>query len=307
MYQKLLDRISGATSARELKLGLMDVVGAPFGAGAAGLYLFGPDGAVAELYTRGVRDGFILAYEQIGRENDPILAHALRTRAAAHDGTVFPDDGWTRSLLFRECGGPWRIRHYLCVPIVIADEVVGTLNLGRQRLGDQPFGPRDIALATEVCRRVATRLSAFGTEPPGAEGAVEDLGRLSAERAHVRIHADVIERHAPRLGDDEAGALWDALIARHITPLDVFEKGDRTYLLVPAPEPIATAPTEPLTRREAQVVNLLAAGLTTKEIAWQLEISLHTVGAVLTSARRKLGVRSRVTLLERARRLGLVG
>jgi DNA-binding CsgD family transcriptional regulator len=57
-----------------------------------------------------------------------------------------------------------------------------------------------------------------------------------------------------------------------------------------------------LTRMEAKVVELAAAGHSNKEIAGKLFISVHTVEAHLTHSYRKLGVRSRTDLMARSRR-----
>jgi DNA-binding CsgD family transcriptional regulator len=199
----------------------------------------------------------------------------------------------------------WKIRHYLCAPIAVGDEVVGTLNLGR-RSAEHPFGPREASWANDICRQIATRLLDLAREPEsapaGARTTIEDLGRQCAERTHVRLHADALEARATPLGDDEAGALWDAVAARHLTPLDWFDKGDRTYVVLQAAEP---PPRQRLTRREAQVVSRVAAGLGTKEVAFELGIAPSTVATALASARSRLGVRSRVKLVEMARRLGL--
>jgi DNA-binding CsgD family transcriptional regulator/GAF domain-containing protein len=306
--RKLLHAIASAKSASELKLRIMDGVAEPFGGGATGLYLFGPDGNLAELHARGVRDRFILVYEQMGRGNDPILEWALRTRAATDDGIVFRRDEWKRSPLYRECGGPWQIKHYLCVPILVGGAVAGTLNLSRRSEG-HPFGARERSWATRLCREIAARLQTFARAPesprPAARPTIEDLGRLHAERTRARIHARELERQAVRLSDQEAGALWDALVSGEAAPLEYFDAGDRTYVLLPSPESAVPAPRRPLTRREAEVVCRVASGLANKEIAFELGISLNTVGSVLLAARNKLGVRSRVKLVEMARRLGL--
>jgi DNA-binding CsgD family transcriptional regulator len=304
--QKLLDEMARARSARELKVRVLDEVGELFGAGATGLYLFGPDGNLSELYTRGVRDGFILHYEQLGRGQDPILDRALQDRGPVHDGMVFRGDSWKRSMLYRECGGPWLIRHYLCVPIFVDGQVRGTLNLGR-RSEAHPFDVRDTSRAATICRSISARLKMLSADPE-AEGrarpTLEELGRLSAERVHVRMHAAEMERRAQRLGSEQAGALWSDVICGRVAPLDRFDHGDRTYVLLPAAE---SAPSlqRPLTGREAEVVRRAAAGLANKEIAFELGISLNTVGSALLSARNKLGVASRVKLMEMARRLGL--
>jgi DNA-binding CsgD family transcriptional regulator/GAF domain-containing protein len=303
--QKLLDGMTRARSARELKVRVLDEVGELFGAGATGLYLFGPDGNLCELYTRGVRDGFILHYEQLGRGQDPILDRALENRQPVHDGMVFRGESWQRSTLYRECGGPWLIRHYLCVPIVVDGQVRGTLNLGR-RSEAHPFDVRDTRRAATICRGISARLRTLSAAPEREQQArptLEELGRLSAERVHVRMHAAEMERRAQRLEAERAGALWSDVTSGRVAPLDRFDQGDRTYVLLPAAE--TPLPRRPLTEREADVVRRAAAGLANKEIAFELGISLNTVGSALLSARTKLGVASRVKLMEMARRLGL--
>src|SRR5262249_54246447 len=56
-----------------------------------------------------------------------------------------------------------------------------------------------------------------------------------------------------------------------------------------------------LTASERRVAELVASGLSNKEIAAQLVVSVHTVGTHLRNVYAKLGVRSRTQL---ARRLG---
>jgi DNA-binding CsgD family transcriptional regulator len=60
-----------------------------------------------------------------------------------------------------------------------------------------------------------------------------------------------------------------------------------------------------LTEREAEVLALLSEGLTNREIAARLFISVKTVGAHMAHIYDKLGVHSRVEAANRARRLGV--
>ena len=60
-----------------------------------------------------------------------------------------------------------------------------------------------------------------------------------------------------------------------------------------------------LTRRELEVVRLLAQGLETDEVAANLVISRHTVLNHIRNARQRLGARSRATLLVEVIRRGL--
>ncbi|HUJ12440.1 MAG TPA: response regulator transcription factor [Thermoanaerobaculia bacterium] len=63
---------------------------------------------------------------------------------------------------------------------------------------------------------------------------------------------------------------------------------------------------EPLTPREQQVAQLLAGGLTNKEIAQRLAITEHTVKFHLNGILRKLGVSTRTEAVVQAARLGLL-
>jgi LuxR family maltose regulon positive regulatory protein len=63
---------------------------------------------------------------------------------------------------------------------------------------------------------------------------------------------------------------------------------------------------EPLSARERDLLPLLAAGLSTPEIAAQLFITAGTVRNHLKSIYGKLVVHSRLQAVQRARALGLV-
>ena len=69
-----------------------------------------------------------------------------------------------------------------------------------------------------------------------------------------------------------------------------------------SPEPLV----EPLTRREEEVLRLLAEGLTNPEIAYQLEVSLATVKVHVGHIIAKLGVSDRTQAAVRAIQLGLL-
>jgi two-component system response regulator DesR len=73
------------------------------------------------------------------------------------------------------------------------------------------------------------------------------------------------------------------------------------------PEPEAAPQGRPLSEREYQVLELLAAGATNPEIAAQLHLSPHTVKEYASALYRKLEVRNRLEAIKRAERLGLLG
>jgi DNA-binding NarL/FixJ family response regulator len=61
-----------------------------------------------------------------------------------------------------------------------------------------------------------------------------------------------------------------------------------------------------LTSRERQILELGCAGLTSRQIASILQVSVRTVDAHLRDAYRRLGVTSRMSAVEKARREGLI-
>jgi LuxR family maltose regulon positive regulatory protein len=81
-------------------------------------------------------------------------------------------------------------------------------------------------------------------------------------------------------------------------------------LLVAFREPLSTSRVstlpEPLTPREQETLNLMAAGLTNQEIAERLVVSPETVKKHAASIYNKLGVRSRTQATARAREIGLL-
>ena len=68
----------------------------------------------------------------------------------------------------------------------------------------------------------------------------------------------------------------------------------------------SAGPRPALSAREHEVLELLAAGATNKEIAVQLQLSRHTVKEYTTAVYRKLQVRNRIQAARRGDQLGLI-
>jgi DNA-binding NarL/FixJ family response regulator len=99
-----------------------------------------------------------------------------------------------------------------------------------------------------------------------------------------------------------------ATIQGVIAGLLVFHPSEVDLLLpaaTPASEPL-TELAEPLTRREREVLQMLAAGLSNKEIAARLNISDHTAKFHVASILGKLGTTTRTEAVTAAIRRGLV-
>ncbi|HEX4483787.1 MAG TPA: response regulator transcription factor [Solirubrobacteraceae bacterium] len=70
-------------------------------------------------------------------------------------------------------------------------------------------------------------------------------------------------------------------------------------------EPQGESDTTPLSPREREVLLLIAAGGTNREVAAQLHLSPHTVKDLTSSLYKKLGAKNRADAVRRAERLGL--
>jgi DNA-binding NarL/FixJ family response regulator len=68
----------------------------------------------------------------------------------------------------------------------------------------------------------------------------------------------------------------------------------------------SAGPRPTLSSREREVLELLAAGATNKEIAVELQLSRHTVKEYTTAVYRKLQVRNRIQAARRGDQLGLI-
>jgi DNA-binding NarL/FixJ family response regulator len=71
--------------------------------------------------------------------------------------------------------------------------------------------------------------------------------------------------------------------------------------------PKAEQPEPILTEREREVLDLIAAGSTNREIAERLYLSPHTVKEHTSAVYRKLRARNRAEAVQRAQRIGLLG
>lgn len=95
------------------------------------------------------------------------------------------------------------------------------------------------------------------------------------------------------------GALIEPSVARRVL-------AEFARLAPPARAPGAGL-AEELSEREREVLELLAQGLTNREIAQRLSLAEGTVKNYVTNILQKLGVRDRTQAAVRARELGLIG
>lgn len=72
------------------------------------------------------------------------------------------------------------------------------------------------------------------------------------------------------------------------------------------PDATSSALIEPLTTRELDVLRLIAAGHSNREIAEELYLAVNTIRSYSQQLYGKLGVNSRTQAIARARELGLI-
>ncbi len=150
------------------------------------------------------------------------------------------------------------------------------------------------------------RVLGDGSAPP-EEAVLEPSGKVvhasgpaqeTRARAALRRAAVAVDRargSLRRRDPETALATWQGLAAGRWSLVDRFESDGRRYVIAHRNDPDVVDP-RALTLTERQVAGLAALGRSNKVIAYELGISVNTVGALLSRAARKLGVKSRADL-----------
>ncbi len=140
---------------------------------------------------------------------------------------------------------------------------------------------------------------------PAALVPLERALRLAEPEGYVRIFVDegrpmaqlLSEAAARRITPDYMGKLLAAFEAEGLIDSD-----ESPRLTPPASQPLV----EPISDRELEVLQLIAQGLSNREISERLFLALITVKGHNRNIFRKLQVRRRTEAVARARELGLL-
>jgi DNA-binding NarL/FixJ family response regulator len=176
--------------------------------------------------------------------------------------------------------------------------------------GAGPFGGADVAVVDappDAAVADLAILAADGATAPVVLGPVEGARRLAA----------LLQGRAwAYLSRDASGEALVAAVHAAGAGLTVVDPALATELQLPSggdadtddrePTGNGAAPTEPLTPREREVLQLVAAGLPNKQIARRLGISDHTVKFHVAAVLAKLGAGSRTEAVNVGLRRGLV-
>jgi NarL family two-component system response regulator LiaR len=107
---------------------------------------------------------------------------------------------------------------------------------------------------------------------------------------------------AVRAAADGEAVLHSPVATRVVQEMHEFINRDESALRKTSTQPLA----EPLSERESEVLDLIADGLTNREIADRLFIAVGTVKRHINNIYSKLGVRHRAEAIARVRELGLL-
>ncbi len=176
------------------------------------------------------------------------------------------------------------------------------LMLGQLRWVERCLSARNGAEAIALCRRYEPHVAIVDLLLDGESGP-EVCERLRAEAPAPRVllisGAGGISPRAARAAG-AAGFISKDSPASEIARM-VRDVGAGKTVFMESTGPQAPA----LTEREREILSLIAAGATNREIAGALYLSPHTVKEHTSSLYRKLGVRNRAEAVQRSQRLGL--
>ncbi len=134
--------------------------------------------------------------------------------------------------------------------------------------------------------------------------ALQTLGKALSQaepEGYLRTFVDEGEAMARLLYQAAAHGIFPAYVGRMLAVL-----AEENQSLKPSRRPSSEALIEPLSERELEVLCLIAEGLSNREIAQRLYISLSTVKGHTSNVFGKLGVKNRTQAIARARSLGLL-
>ena len=177
------------------------------------------------------------------------------------------------------------------------------LSYGKSSSGELRHPERAVLIrhSTDIQAWQESGVGSAGTDP-GVSMVGIPLGRAYQVATHLTfLRADQFSGLEMRAVQD----LQRALIAfeAHVC---LWERRDPA-LEIYAHSPNGMAASQRLTARERQVIQLLSKGMLASTIAARLHVSPRTVHAHLGSAYRKLEAHDRLTAVNRARQIGIIG
>jgi DNA-binding NarL/FixJ family response regulator len=142
----------------------------------------------------------------------------------------------------------------------------------------------------------------------GVESGPDICERLRATRPGVKVLLISGAGHVSARAAASCGA--SGFVSKDLRGVEILRavrsvaRGETVF--ADEPEPESLPPSRALSSRERQVLELVAAGATNREIGAELHLSPHTVKDYTSDLYRKLRVRNRLEAARRAEALGLI-
>jgi LuxR family maltose regulon positive regulatory protein len=224
---------------------------------------------------------------------------ALASRWAQESGLSVDDD-----LSFQHL-----FRYIVLARVLIAQGALDKALELLARLLKMAEGAGAISQVIEILVLQAVALSeipARGQAQGGVEQSLTALERalsLAEPEGYMRVFLDEGAPMGKLLRDAAALGIAVDYVGRLLAAVDVETKAEGPLGVTTA---LPSSLVEPLTERELDVLRLLIAGLSNREIAEELYLSINTIKTHNKSIYGKLNVRSRTQAMNRAKELGLL-
>ena len=139
-----------------------------------------------------------------------------------------------------------------------------------------------------------------------AEGHIQTDIKFGIGLFRPAKHYIYIDNHSFQISNDQKISLMEGREYRVYHTLHTLQFLGAILLVNTANNPILPIPlSEPLTSREYEILQLIAAGLTNRQIGVQLSLSVNTIKMYTTPLYAKLGVNRRTEAVARAKALNL--
>jgi LuxR family transcriptional regulator, maltose regulon positive regulatory protein len=236
-----------------------------------------------------------------------------RARLLLAQGDVHAAAQWTTAAGLSpedEPDYPREPAYLLLARVLLAQDRPGPALTLLQRLLATAASQGRIGDVIEIQALRALALAARG-DPAGALGALAEAVTLACPQGYVRVFADEGAPMRALLTRLSAARKDQRAPARDIDPdylAGLLRACGQAGAAPPSRRVAAALPgmAEPLTDREAEVLQLLAAGKSNQRIAHELVVALDTVKKHVTHVLGKLGAANRTEAVARARQLGLI-
>ncbi len=205
---------------------------------------------------------------------------------------------------------PQEPAYLLLARLLLAQDRPGPALTLLQRLLATASSQGRIGNVIEIQALRALALAARG-DHAGALGALAEAVTLACPRGYIRVFADEGAAMRALLTRLSAARKDQRASARGIDPdclAGLLRACGQAGVAPPSRRAATALPgmPEPLTDREAEVLQLLAAGRSNQRIAHELVVALDTVKKHVTHVLGKLGAANRTEAVARARQLGLI-